>query len=83
MVNVPIDDKLYRDVEKWASTTNRSVQAVVEDAVRAVVPPVRPPDNGAVDKLPTFGGSGLQPGVDLEDRSGILDLMDEHENDPH
>lgn len=28
------------------------------------------------DPLPTFGGQGLQPGVDLDDSAGLLDLMD-------
>jgi hypothetical protein len=26
--------------------------------------------------LPTFGGQGLQPGVDLDDTATLLDLMD-------
>jgi hypothetical protein len=25
--------------------------------------------------LPTFGGNGLQPGVDLDDTAGLLDIM--------
>lgn len=31
----------------------------------------------AASQLPTFKGSGLQPGVDLDDTASLLDLMDE------
>lgn len=30
----------------------------------------------AAQPLPTFAGQGLQPGVDLDDTAGLLDLMD-------
>ena len=78
MSTVRLDDQLFREVEKLAEQSHRTVQAVVEDAVRAALPrPVtHAPAQRPVD-LPTFGGSGLQPGVDLENRSALLDLLDE------
>jgi len=30
------------------------------------------------DRLPTFKGGGLQPGVDLNDSAGLLDFMDDN-----
>lgn len=30
---------------------------------------------GSAEPLPTFPGQGLQPGVDLDDTAGLLDLM--------
>lgn len=30
-----------------------------------------------LSELPVFTGSGLQPGVDLEDKDALLDLLDE------
>ncbi len=34
---------------------------------------------GVAPPLPTFGGEGLQAGVDLDDSANLLDLM--HEGD--
>jgi hypothetical protein len=78
MSTIRVDDQLFKEVEKWAAQSNRSVEAVVEQALRAALPPPRKPRTGPVI-LPTFGGSGLQPGVDLENRSAILDLLDQKE----
>lgn len=78
MITVELDDHLFREVEQWAAQSRRPVQAVIEDAIRAALPPRRPTSEGRI-VLPTFRGSGLQPGVDLENRSAILDLMDEKE----
>jgi hypothetical protein len=78
MSTIQLDDHLFREVEKWAAQSNRSVQAVVEDAIKAALPRSKPPRTGPL-KLPTYGGSGLQPGVDLENRSAVLDLLDQKE----
>jgi len=34
------------------------------------------PERVSAAPLPTFQGQGLQPGVDLDDSAGLLDLMD-------
>ena len=34
------------------------------------------PEEVPAPPLPTFEGQGLQPGVDLDDTAGLLDLMD-------
>lgn len=79
MSTVQLDDHLFREVEKFAARSNRSVQAVVEDAVRAVLPRPRKSVGGGPVKLPTFGGSGLQPGVDINNSAGLLDIMESPE----
>lgn len=28
-------------------------------------------------EIPTYGGSGLQPGVDLEDKAALAELLDD------
>jgi hypothetical protein len=35
----------------------------------------RHPRQRAVPELPVFGGSGLQPGVDLEDKESLASLL--------
>lgn len=78
MSTIQLDDHLFREVEKWAAQSNRSVQAVVEDAIKAALPRAKPPRTGPL-KLPTYGGSGLQPGVDLDNSAGLLDIMESPE----
>jgi len=81
MSTIQLDDKLFREVEQWAAQSRRSVQAVIEDAIRSALPaPPRRTQTGPIT-LPTFGGSGLQPGVDLDNSAGLLDIM-ESPDDP-
>lgn len=73
-----MDEALYRRAKAAASREGRPVSQLIEDAVRAALRP----RNGTLDdveELPVFGGSGLLPGVDLEDRRSLTDLMDEGE----
>lgn len=70
-----LDECLHAEVKELAARTGRSLSAVIEDALREMLarpsqavkrPPVR---------LPTFSGSGLQSGADLDDSAALLDLM--------
>jgi hypothetical protein len=80
MSTVQVSDQLLRELEKVAAKSNRSVEAVVEEALRAVVPPPPPqPSTRARVELPTYGGSGLQPGVDLDNSAALLDIMESGE----
>lgn len=72
---ITLPDALLRQLKTRASQTGRTLNAVVEDAVRAAL--LR---RNAIDStpivLPTFRGNGLRPGVDLDDSAALLDLMD-------
>jgi hypothetical protein len=73
---IRIDDGLYRRAKAEAARSGRSVSELIEDAVRTSLgrrgtPPGEPPG------LPTFGGGGTMPGVDLDDSGRLRDLMDE------
>jgi hypothetical protein len=74
-INLP--DPLLSEARRLAAESGRTLTAVIEDAVRESLDrrrqdrPLPPP------KLTTVGGSGLQPGVDLDDSAGLEDLMDE------
>jgi hypothetical protein len=62
-------------VKKLARETGRSMTQVIEDALRATVArsgSTRP----KTLTLVTATGDGLQPGVDLDDTSALLDRMD-------
>ena len=73
---VTIDDALYRRVKSHAAQSGRTVGAVIEDAIRASLAGSRPKLD-AVD-LPVYGGSGVQPGVDLTSNAALRDTMDEN-----
>jgi hypothetical protein len=73
-----INDQLLADVKKLAIDTHRTLTQVVEDSLREML--ARRGQNGSKRKkiiLPTFGGGGLQPGVDLASNAALADLMDE------
>lgn len=70
-----IDDQLLRAARARALAGRRSLGDVVDDALRLLLD--RPEAPGGPVALPTFGGSGLQPGVDLEDKDGLARILDE------
>jgi hypothetical protein len=76
-----ISDHLYHLAKKAAAETRRTLTAVIEDALRETFSRRgNPPPRNARAKLPVFGGKGLQPGVDLDDGSSLMDLMDSHDS---
>lgn len=74
---VTIDDGLLRRAKEQAARTGRSLGAVIDDALRVLLID-RPRADRAVE-LPTDGGSGLRPGVDLEDKDALAALLDASE----
>ncbi|NDL60536.1 CopG family ribbon-helix-helix protein [Phytoactinopolyspora mesophila] len=71
-----LDDELLAEVKALAARTHRSMNSVVEDALRELLARQRRRSRQEVS-LTTFGGNGLQPGVDLDDTAALYDLMDE------
>ncbi|HUR78267.1 MAG TPA: hypothetical protein VMZ22_09995 [Acidimicrobiales bacterium] len=74
-----IDDSLLKKAKREAARTGKPLGAIVDDALRVLFaggasrrPPVR---------LETDGGSGVQPGVDLEDKDALADLLDRRDAD--
>jgi len=68
-INLP--DELLVQVKKLATASRTTVTAVIEDALREVLGRRRAPV-----KLKTFGRQGLLPGVDLDARDALLDLIE-------
>ena len=73
---IRIDDDLYRRAKARAAQSGRTVGELIEDAVRAALRP-RPRRDVELPPLPVFGGSGVQPGVDLTSNVALRDVMDE------
>lgn len=71
---VNIDEHLLRAAKQAALSRNEPLGSVLEDALRLLLAQRAEPDRPTVD-LPTYGGSGLQPGVDLEDKGALAVLL--------
>ena len=71
-----IDDHLLSEAKAVAARTHRTIGSVFEDALRQMLARADDPcsPTGAVS-LPSDGGSGLQPGVDLENKDQIAQLV--------
>jgi ribbon-helix-helix CopG family protein len=67
---------LMTQVKKLARETGRTMTQVIEDALRAAVARSHAAVGPRVVTIVTATGDGLQPGVDLDDTSALLDRMD-------
>jgi hypothetical protein len=73
---IRIDEELLREAKQLAARSGKSLTALIEDALReSLAHQRRASPRGAV-RLITVGGSGLRPGVDLDDTASLLDMMD-------
>jgi Bacterial antitoxin of type II TA system, VapB len=78
---VRLDEDLLSEVKRLAVEERTTLTAVLEQALREMLARRKQRRDRARVSLPTFKGEGLQPGVDLDDTSALLDLM-EGLNDP-
>ena len=76
---VRLDEKLLAETKKLAVDTGRTFTQVVEDALRMALTLRREKKRAKPVRLHTFGGKGLQPGVDLNNNAALADLMDQHD----
>jgi predicted transcriptional regulator len=73
---VRLSDQLLAQAKKRAADSGRTLTAVIEDALRQSLqrrPAAKRPSSV---KLRTVKGSGVRPGVDLDDSSALLDAME-------
>ncbi len=74
---IDIDDDLLREVKRYAVENDRTMRAVIEEALRSdLVRRKRRRDALEVDEVITFKGRGTKPGVDLDSTADLLDLME-------
>jgi len=79
---IDLPDDLLAKAKRLAAETKRPLRAVIEDALRETLGRRRTGGRSRSVKLPTFGKSGLQAGVDLDDSAALLDLMDASRDTP-
>jgi hypothetical protein len=78
---VDIDVVLLAEVKALAARRQRTVSELVDDALRAMLAGrAAKPGRQQRIALPTDGGSGLQPGVDLEDKEALAELLGDNQS---
>jgi hypothetical protein len=73
---VRLDENLLREAKGYAAATGRTLTAVIEDALREALARRHVHPERRRVRLRTFKGTGLQPGVDLDDSAALWDLVD-------
>jgi predicted transcriptional regulator len=73
---VTIDDELLAQAKVIAAQTHRTIGSVLEDALRKLISE-QIGSTGDAYELPRldFSRAGLQPGVDLQDKDAMADLL--------
>jgi hypothetical protein len=74
---ITIDDELVARAKVLAARSNRTLGSVVEDGLRQLLARHEEGDSRVQVSLPVDGGSGVLPGVDLDDRAAVADLLDD------
>jgi hypothetical protein len=73
---IRINDELLKKAKIRAAETDRSLAEVIEDALRREIDQVDAGIEPHQVTVPTAGEGGVQPGVDLDDTSSLLDNME-------
>ncbi len=73
---VRLDDDLLTEVKRYAAERRKTFTAVLQQALREMLARRTELRARKPVRLPTFGGRGLQPGVDLNDSASLLELME-------
>lgn len=71
---IHIDDHLFADLKRAAADRGKTLTAIIQDALRESLHR-RPAGGRPKVELPVFHGTGVVPGVDLNDSATLLDLM--------
>ena len=72
---IHLPDDLLAQAKRAALESGTTLTAVIEEALRERLARRGNPVTSPVE-LTTFGGSGLRPGVDLDDSAALLELME-------
>lgn len=71
-----LPDDLLKEAKRQAAESRRTLTAFIEDALREVLARRTQTVRGKPVQLTTFGWGGIQPGIDLDDKTSLLDLME-------
>ena len=75
---IELDDDLHATVKRLAAERGRSMNEIVQEALREALARQLHTQRPRIE-LPVFHGTGVLPGVDLEDSAALLASMGEHD----
>ncbi|MFV1968670.1 MAG: hypothetical protein ACC628_24890 [Pirellulaceae bacterium] len=79
---IDIHDELLERAKRFASSCNKRLADVVNDALQQALSRVEQPAAGLEPfRLATYGSGGVRPGIDLSDNGSIQDALDESARD--
>jgi plasmid stability protein len=73
-----LDEDLLAEAKAFAARHHRSLNSVMEDALRRLLATAQEVAEREPVKLITYGGDGLQPGVDLSP-AGIKQILEDED----
>ncbi|MCH7227505.1 hypothetical protein [Haloferula sp. A504] len=73
-VNIP--DALLKEARERSLSEGRTLGELVAEGLRMLLSRGPADAPTPVEPLPTYGGRGLQDGVDLDNNAALLDLME-------
>jgi hypothetical protein len=76
---INLDDALLVEIKTSAAQTSRTMNQVINDAIRLGLAKSAKARKEPFD-LPVFHGGALMPGVDLDNNAALLDIMDAPED---
>ena len=75
---IRLDDQLLTEAKLLAAAKGRSLTSVIEDALREMLARRKMSRQQAPIRLKTDSGSGLLPGIDLDNSAALLDVMEKN-----
>ncbi len=73
---VRLDERLLAEAKKHAAETGRTLTALLEDSLRETLARCKSRFKTKPVRLKTFRGDGIRSGVNLDESSSLLDLME-------
>jgi hypothetical protein len=73
---IRISDDLLTAAKRTAAASGKTLTALIEDALREVVYRHSKSNKKKSTKLPVHRSGGIRPGVDLNDNSSLLAMME-------
>ncbi|GMV00534.1 MAG: type II toxin-antitoxin system VapB family antitoxin [Burkholderiaceae bacterium] len=73
---VRLDEHLLAQAKQYAAASGKTLTAVLEDALREALARRNTATPRKPVRLRTCDGTGVLPGVDIDDSASLLDLME-------
>lgn len=74
---VTIDDHLYEEAKVLAARSHGSVGTVISEALRRFIAESKTQPVEELPELPRWRGGPVKPGIDINDTSAVLAMLDE------